>query len=115
MSHLEIFMAAVPTAKKDDYLAHARVAATVFRECGATRVVECWGEQVPDGTVTSMPMAVKASADETVIVGWMEWPDKATRDAGMQSAMKDERLQMESMPFDGKRAIFGEFSVLLDA
>jgi uncharacterized protein YbaA (DUF1428 family) len=78
--------------------------------------VDCWGDDVPDGKLTSFPMAVKKAADETVVVGWIVWPARAARDAGMKKAMEDPRMQPDvmPMPFDGKRMIFGGFETILD-
>ena len=64
MEYIDGLVAAVPTANKAKYLEHARAAAVVFKEHGALRVVDCWGDDVPDGEVTSMPMAVKCGADD---------------------------------------------------
>lgn len=115
MSYVMAYAAPVPTEKKEAYLAHARAAAEVFKEHGATRVVECWGDMVPPGQTTSFPLAVKAGDDETVVIGWQEWPDKATHEANIQNAMSDPRLQgMGEMPFDGKRMIFAGFETVLD-
>ncbi len=112
-------MLAVPTANKDRFIAHANTADPVFHEQGATRIVEAWGDDVPKGTVTDFQGAVQASDDETVVFSWMEWPDKATRDAAMakmDDLMSDERLSSATnpMPFDGKRMIYGGFAPLLD-
>ena len=70
---------------------------------------------MPPGEVTSFPMAVKAGADETVVFSWIEWPDKATRDAGWAKMMSDPEMsqKMGEMPFDGKRMVFGGFEQLL--
>lgn len=115
MSYVMAYAAAVPTANKEAYLKHSELAAGVFKSHGATRIVECWGDSVPPGEVTSFPLAVKANADETVVMGWQEWPDKATHDANIQAAMQDERFrEMGEMPFDGKRMIFAGFETLLD-
>jgi uncharacterized protein YbaA (DUF1428 family) len=117
MSYVDGFVVAVPTDKREIYETHATTAAGVFKENGATRVVECWGDDVPEGKLTSFPMAVKREPTETVVFSWIEWPDKATRDKGMDKAMSDPRLSAERapMPFDGKRMIYGGFSMLLDA
>lgn len=116
MAYVDGFVAAVPTANKEKFLAHATIAAEVFREAGALKVVECWGDDVPAGEVTSFPMAVKCGADETVCFSWIIWPSREARDTGMAKAMEDARLSQETnpMPLDGKRAIFGGFEVILD-
>ncbi|GAA3575496.1 MULTISPECIES: DUF1428 domain-containing protein [Marinobacter] len=113
MSYVDGFVAAVPTARKEEYLEHARLAATVFKEHGATRLVECWGDDVPEGKLTSFPMAVKCEPHETVCFSWITWPSKEARNRGMDKVMTDPRLQGE-MPFDGKRLIYGGFDMLLD-
>jgi uncharacterized protein YbaA (DUF1428 family) len=88
----------------------------VFKEHGATRVVEAWGDDVPDGKVTSFPLAVQRKDDETVVFSWVEWPSKQARDAGWQKIMADPRMQPEAnpMPFDGQRLIYGGFAPLVE-
>ncbi len=115
MNYIDGFVAAVKTERRDEYLAFATMAAPMFREFGALAVVECWGDDVPDGKVTSFPMAVKKAPDETVVFSWVLWPSKEVRDAGMAKLMTDERMAGAEMPFDGKRLIFGGFEVILDA
>jgi uncharacterized protein YbaA (DUF1428 family) len=115
MSYVDGFVIAVPTSKKDEYLRHATVAADVFKSLGALEIVECWGDDVPEGKVTSFTMAVKRQEDETVVFSWITWPSKAVRDEGMKKFMDDPRIKnMGDMPFDGKRMIFGGFEVLLE-
>lgn len=114
MPYVDIFAAAVPTANRDAYETHARRADAAFRDHGATRVVENWGDDVPAGELTSFPLAVKAGDDETVVVGWVEWPSKAARDAAWPKIMQDERMAGE-MPFDGKRLIHGGFEMMFEA
>ena len=114
MSYIEGFVIAVPTANMDKFIAHAQQGDSVFIELGATRVLECWGDDVPDGKLTDFRRAVQATADETVAFSWIEWPDKATRDAGMKKLIEDPRMDPATpgnppMPFDGKRMIFGGF------
>jgi uncharacterized protein YbaA (DUF1428 family) len=115
MSYVDGFCAAVPTANRERYLRHAQDAAVVFKECGALEVVECWGDDVPEGKLTSFPLAVQRKEDETVVFSWILWPSRAARDEGMKKAFEDPRLQPGSnpMPFDGKRLIYGGFEVLL--
>ncbi|KQT64186.1 MULTISPECIES: DUF1428 domain-containing protein [unclassified Aureimonas] len=115
MTYVDGFVVAVPSDKKEAYIEQARKALPVFKEYGALRMVETWGDDVPEGKLTDFRMAVKAEPGETVVFSWIEWPDKATRDAGMQKMMTDDRMSMEGMVFDGKRMIFGGFAVILDA
>ena len=83
----------------------------------ALRLVECWGDDIPDGEITSFPMAVQCKPDETVVFSWILWPSKAIRDQGMEKVMSDPRLPQDenAMPFDGKRMIYGGFEMLVDA
>ena len=116
MSYVDGFLVAVPSDQRESYRQHAAFASDIFRECGALRVVECWGDDVPHGKVTDMHMAVKATAEETVCFSWIEWPSKEVHDAGMAKFMADPRVQsMGPMPFDGQRMIFGGFTTILDA
>jgi uncharacterized protein YbaA (DUF1428 family) len=115
MSYIDGMIAAVPNTNKGEYLAHARAAAAIFREHGATKCVETWGDDVPDGKVTDFRRAVQATADETVVFSWITWPDKAARDAGWPKIMQDSRMADLKMPFDGKRLVHGGFEQLLEA
>tara|TARA_R110000868_G_scaffold53744_4_gene168557 strand:+ start:38614 stop:39006 length:393 start_codon:yes stop_codon:yes gene_type:complete len=124
MSFIDGFVIAVPTANKDKFIAHANHGNSVFIELGALRIMECWGVDVPEGKVTDFRHAVQAEADETVCFSWIEWPDKATRDAAfakmtewMENPEKaDPRMDpaKNPMPFDGKRMIFGGFAPVLE-
>lgn len=115
MSYIDGFVLAVPKANKEKFIQHAEVGDAAFMEWGATRVFECWEDDVPDGKVTDFRGAVKAKEGEAVLFSWIEWPDKETRDAGMKKMMSatesDPRLDPEKnpMPFDGMRMIFGGF------
>lgn len=115
--YVDGFVLAVPTANKEAYRRHAEEAAVVFKEHGALSLVECWGDDVPEGKLNSLHTAVLREEGETVVFSWITWPDKAARDAGMQKVFADPRLQPEvnPMPFDGKRMIFGGFEVLVQA
>ena len=116
MSYVDGFVAAVPTANRDVYRKHAEAAAAVFKEHGAQRVVECWGDDVPEGKVTSFTMAVQRKSDEAVVFSWIVWPSRQARDEGWKKSMADPRLKPDAnpMPFDAKRLIYGGFEVLFD-
>ncbi|MBA4144105.1 MAG: DUF1428 domain-containing protein [Nitrosospira sp.] len=88
----------------------------VFREYSALNVVECWGDDVPEGKLTSFPMAVKCQADETVVFSWVTWPSRQVRDEAWKKVMADPRLQPDAnpMPFDGKRLIYGGFEAIVE-
>ncbi len=111
MSYIDGFVIPVPTGKKDAFREMAAKAAPIFMEHGATRVVECWGDDVPDGKVTDFRRAVKAEPGEAVVFSWIVWPSREARDSGMKKVMEDPRnLMGADMPFDGKRMIFGGFA-----
>ena len=116
MNYVEGFVAAVPAANKEAYRKHAAEAALLFKEFGATRVVEAWGDDVPDGKVTDFKGAVKAKDDEVVVFSWIEYPSKESRDAANKRIMSDPRMKEmgAEMPFDGKRMIFGGFAPIVD-
>lgn len=116
MPYIEGFVAAVPAANKEAYKKHAADAAPLFKEFGATRMVECWGDDVPDGEVTDFRKAVKAKDDEVVVFSWFEYPSKEVRDAANEKMRSDPRMKEmgATMPFDGKRMIFGGFAPIVD-
>jgi uncharacterized protein YbaA (DUF1428 family) len=119
MAYVDGFLMAVPKTNKDKFREHANKGDSVFFELGATRVLECWGDDVPTGKVTDFYRAVQAKDDEAVVFSWIEWPDKKTRDAAMskmEELMKtDPRMNPETnpMPFDGQRLIYGGFVPLV--
>jgi uncharacterized protein YbaA (DUF1428 family) len=114
MSYIDGFVIPVPTEKKQAYRDMAQKAVAMFKEYGATRLVECWGDDVPDGKVTDFKGAVKAKPGETVVFSWIVWPSKQVRDAANEKMKTDPRMKSNDMPFDGQRMIFGGFEVLLD-
>ena len=116
MSYVQGFLIPVPTANKDAYLALAARTAPVFKDYGALRTVECWGDALPDGETTDFRKAVKAEAQENVVFSWIVWPDKATCDAAHDRMWSDPRMDPDGpVPFDGKRMIFGGFVPIFDS
>lgn len=112
MNYVDGCVIPVPTANREAFLKHAQTAAAVFKEHGALTVVDCWGDDVPEGKVTSFPMAVQREEGETIVFSWITWPSRAARDTGMKKAMDDARMMDVTMPFDGKRMIYGGFEML---
>jgi uncharacterized protein YbaA (DUF1428 family) len=115
MAYVDGFVIAVPKNKLDAYKAMSEKCRPVWKEFGATDYVECVGDDVPYGTLTSFPRAVQAKEDEVVIFAWIIYPSKDIREACNKKAMEDPRLKGmdKDMPFDGKRMIYGGFMPFL--
>src|SRR5262245_64204253 len=114
MAYIDGFVVAVPKANKQAYLEHARKALPLFKEFGVQRMVEAWGDDVPEGKTTDFRRAVKAEPNEDIVFSWMEWASKAARDQGMKKMMEDPRMKaMSEMPFDGERMIIGGCSPVI--
>ncbi|MGB0496215.1 MAG: DUF1428 domain-containing protein [Kangiellaceae bacterium] len=116
MPYTDGYVIAVPKKNKSEYIKIAEESAVVFKDHGALSVVENWADDVPDGEVTSLPLAVKCKKDEVVVFSWITWPSREARDAGNDAVMNDPRLKdwMNSMPFDGKRMIYGGFNTIVE-
>jgi uncharacterized protein YbaA (DUF1428 family) len=118
MGYTDGFVAPVKRSNKEAYRAMAAKAAPIFREYGATRVVESWGDDVREGKVTDFFRAVQAGDGENVVFSWIEWPSKEARLEGWGKVMADPRMKPPEdgqMPFDGKRMFWGGFAPILDA
>jgi uncharacterized protein YbaA (DUF1428 family) len=115
-SYVDGFVLPVPEKNRDVYRKVASDAAAIFREYGAVRVVEAWGDGVPDGKVTDYKRAVKAEPGENIVFSWIEWPSKEHRDDAWKKVMEDERMKPDhaNMPFDGQRMFWGGFSMMFD-
>jgi uncharacterized protein YbaA (DUF1428 family) len=116
MNYIDGFVAAVPLANKEAFLKHAQFSAVIFKEYGALRVVENWGDDVPEGKLTSFHFAVKREEGEMVVFSWIEWSSKALRDSAWEEIMADPRMDPAKtpMPFDGKRMIYGGFQSIME-
>ena len=116
MTYVDGFVVAVPKEKIEDYKAMARKAGEVWKEYGALAFVECIGDDVPYGEVTSFPRAVQAKDDEVVVFSWIVYEFREQRDAVNAKVMADPRMKadMSDMPFDGKRMIYGGFKAFLE-
>jgi uncharacterized protein YbaA (DUF1428 family) len=114
MTYIDGFVAAVPDHNKDEYIKHVTQAAHFFKKYGAKKLVECWGDDVKQGKITSFPQAVKCRDDETVVLSWVVWPSKEVRDKGMREMFEDPGVKEMTMPFDTSRLMHGGFEVILD-
>ncbi len=119
MTYIDGFLAAVPNANKQAYIDMAKRVVKIFRDHGALRCVENWGDDVPEGQLTSFTMAMQRKEDETVVFSWIEWPSKEVRDtnwpAVMEAFKNDPDMADSKTIFDGKRMIFGGFQTILEA
>lgn len=115
--YVDGFVMAVPEDKRAEYLEQAKVFARIMKRHGALSYTECWEDDVPDGEVTSFPMAVKREPGEKIVFSFMTWPSKAVRDAAYEASMSDPEMENDPSKFawDGKRMIYGGFTVLLSA
>jgi len=114
VKYIDGFLAAVPTNNGEVYIEHVKQAAHFFKKYGAIKLVECWGDDVKEGKVTSFPQAVKCEDNKTVVFSWVVWPSKQFRDKGMQEMLEDPRVKEMSMPFDTSRLIYDGFEVIFD-
>jgi len=118
MAYVDGFVVAVPRDKLDAYKELSRLGGTVWREHGALSFVECVGDDVKPGKLTSFPQAVKLEEGEVCVFSWITYASRADRDAISDKVMKDPRLASmmdpETLPFDGKRMIYGGFEVIVD-
>ncbi|MHA6344322.1 DUF1428 domain-containing protein [Roseivivax sp. CAU 1761] len=110
MTYVAGFLTPVPNENRDAYIASARKAWPLFRDYGALQIMECWGDEIPDGTQTDFKRAVALKEGESVCFSWMIWPDKASYDRCGASMDADPRWQELDMPFDGKRMMWGGFT-----
>ncbi len=116
MNYIDGFVIPVPEANRQAYLDMARMAATIFMEFGAIRIVESWADDIKPGKTNDFRTAVIAEEEEAVVFSWIEWPSKAVRDAGMEKFMNDPRMKCAGeMPFSGSRMIFGGFRPIFDS
>jgi uncharacterized protein YbaA (DUF1428 family) len=117
MSYVDGFLLAVPKSKIEAYKEMARTGSEVWKDHGAIAYVECIGDDVPYGELTSFPRAVQAKDDEVVIFSWVVYRSREERDEIMKKVMADPRMKGEpaEWPFDGKRMIYGGFKPFIES
>ena len=117
MSYVDGFVLAVPKKNLAAYRAMSRKAGKVWMDHGALSYVECAGDDVPMGKLTSFPQAVKLKKDEIVVFSWIAYKSREQRDRINKLVMADPRLASmmdpKALPFDGKRMFFGGFKSIV--
>lgn len=118
MAYVDGFLVPVPRENMDAYKKMSEACGKVWREFGALSYRECIADDVKPGQWTSFPQAVDLKENEVVVFSWIEYASRADRDRINEKVMADPRLaeymKPESMPFDGKRLIYGGFEVMVD-
>lgn len=116
--YVDGFVLPLPKKNIEAYREMSELAGRVWKDHGALEYVECIGDDVKPGKVTSFPQSVKLEEGEIVVFSWIVYESRAERDRIMEAVMKDSRLSHmmdpESLPFDGKRMFWGGFEVLLE-
>jgi len=117
--YVDGFVLPVRKRSVDAYRRMARKAGKIWREHGALEVRECIADDVKPGKYTSFPQSVKLKKNEVVWFSWITYKSRKQRDRVNAKVMKDPRLadmmNPKSMPFDGKRMIYGGFKVDVSA
>jgi uncharacterized protein YbaA (DUF1428 family) len=118
MAYVDGFVVPVPKKQLQAYRRLAKQAGKVWRGHGALEFRECVADDVKVGKWTSFPQSVKLKPNETVVFSWITYKSRAHRDRVNAKVMKDKRITSmdpKTMPFDGKRMIYGGFKVLVEA
>ena len=117
MNYIDGYVIAVPTANREAYRAKAETMAVLFKKHGALNVIENWGNDVPEGKLTSFTMAVKREDSESIVFSWVTWPSKTVRDEAWKAVMQEPEMNDPNAAnlFDGKRMIFGGFETIVQA
>ena len=119
MPYVDGFVLPVPKAKLKAYRAMAKKTGKVWKDHGALDFCESVADDVKVGKWTSFPRSVKLKRGETVVFAWITYKSRAHRDRVNAKVMKDARLAKmmdpKSLPFDGRRMIFGGFKIFLTA
>lgn len=117
MTYVDGFILPVPKAEFEDYVKLTEVAKKVWMEFGALSYVEARADDVPDGEITSFPLAVKKEKDDIIVFSYVTYKSRADRDEIMKKVMEDNRIKetMKEIPAYMKRMIYGGFEVFTEA
>ena len=118
MSYVDGFVLPLPKKNLEAYKKMSKKCGAIWREYGALQYRECIADDVKPGKLTSFPQSVNLEAEETVIFSWIVYESRAHRDEVNDKVMKDPRISdmmdPATLPFDGKRMIYGGFEMLVD-
>ncbi len=116
--YVDGFVVPVPKKNMAAYRRMARACGKIWIEHGALEYIECIGDDIPAGKLTSFPISVKLKPSETVVFSWIVYASRKQRDRTNNKVMADPRIQKfmapSAMPFDGKRLIYGGFKSFLE-
>ncbi len=115
--YVDGFVLPIPKKRRADYLKMARLGAKIWMDHGALQYMECEGDDVPVGKITSFTRAVKLQRGETSWFAFIVYKSRAHRDKVNTAVMKDKRMERfmkgKTVPFDPKRMIFGGFRAVV--
>jgi len=113
--YVDGYLYVIQKSRKDEFIKFAKEMAALFKRNGALRIMECWEDEVPDGKVTSMPMAVSRKEGEAILFSWVEWENKEIRDAVCKTIhVEAEKVPYDKSLFDMKRMAMGGFEAVVD-
>ena len=116
--YVDGFILAVPKKNFSAYKKMASLCGKIWMDKGALSYTECISEDVKKGKITSFPRSVKLKRGEVVVFSWIVYKSRADRDRINKAVFKDSRMKsmmdMKTMPFDGKRLIYGGFETFIN-
>ncbi|WP_274629956.1 DUF1428 domain-containing protein [Arvimicrobium flavum] len=116
MTYVDGFVLPVPKSEWDEYVNNAELGGKVWMDHGALSYVEAVADDVPDGEITSFPLAVNKEGGDTIVFSFVTYKSREHRDEVMKKVMEDPRMQpgMQNMPAYMKRLIYGGFKVFVE-
>ena len=115
MTYVDGFVLPVPAAEFEAYKKLTEIAKIVWMEFGALSYVEARADDVPDGEITSFPLAVKKEKDDVIVFSFVTYKSREDRDRIMKKVMEDQRIKdsMKEIPAYMKRMIYGGFKTIV--
>jgi len=114
--YVDGFVVPVPKKNLDEYRKMAKLGAKLWMQYGALSYVETIADDVKKGKLTSFPQSVNLKPNEVVAFSFITYKSRRDRDRVNKLVMNDPRMKSfeKTMPFDGKRMIFGGFKAIVE-